>query len=44
MELLEVCLKTTYFQADDKFFQQREGMAMGELSVCNGKQHLYGTF
>jgi hypothetical protein len=29
MELLEVCLKTTYFQADDKFFQQNESMAMG---------------
>jgi hypothetical protein len=29
MELLEVCLKTTYFQVDDKFFQQKEGMAMG---------------
>jgi hypothetical protein len=29
MELLEVCLKTTYFQVDDKFFQQKVGMAMG---------------
>jgi hypothetical protein len=29
MELLEVCLKTTYFQVDDKFFQQKYGMAMG---------------
>jgi hypothetical protein len=29
MELLEVCLKTTYFQVDDKFFQQKDGMAMG---------------
>jgi hypothetical protein len=28
MELLEVCLRTTYFQVDDKFFQQEEGMAM----------------
>jgi hypothetical protein len=28
-ELLEVCLKTTYFQVDDKFFQQKDGMAMG---------------
>jgi hypothetical protein len=26
MELLEVCLRTTYFQADDKFFQQIDGM------------------
>jgi len=29
MELLQVCQKTTYFQTDDKFFQQKEGMAMG---------------
>jgi hypothetical protein len=29
MELLEFCLKTTYFQVDDKFFQQKDGMAMG---------------
>jgi hypothetical protein len=38
MELLEVCLKTTYFQVDNKFFQQKDGMAMGNsLSpiVCN---------
>jgi hypothetical protein len=31
MELLEVCLKTTYFQVDDKFFQQKDGMAMGKV-------------
>jgi hypothetical protein len=29
MELLEVCLRTTYFQVDDRFYQQKEGMAMG---------------
>jgi hypothetical protein len=29
MELLEVYLRTTYFQVDDKFFQQKDGMAMG---------------
>jgi hypothetical protein len=29
MELLEVCLRTTYFQADDKVFEQKEGMAVG---------------
>jgi hypothetical protein len=28
MELLEVCLRTTYFQVYDKFFQQKGGMAM----------------
>ncbi|PNF26841.1 hypothetical protein B7P43_G17376 [Cryptotermes secundus] len=29
MDLLEVCLRTTYFQVDDKFFQHKNGMAMG---------------
>jgi hypothetical protein len=29
MELLEICLKTTYFQVEDKFFQQKVGMMMG---------------
>jgi hypothetical protein len=29
MELLQVCLRTTYFHVDDKFFQQKDGMAMG---------------
>jgi hypothetical protein len=29
MELMEVCLKTTYFQGDDKFIQQKDGVAMG---------------
>ncbi|PNF22345.1 hypothetical protein B7P43_G18297, partial [Cryptotermes secundus] len=29
MDLLEVCLRTTYFQLDDKFFQHKDGMAMG---------------
>jgi hypothetical protein len=29
MELLDVCLRTTYFQLDDRFYQQKEGMAMG---------------
>jgi hypothetical protein len=29
VELLEVCLKTTDFQADNKFFQQKIGMAVG---------------
>jgi hypothetical protein len=30
MELLEVCLRSTYFQVD-KFFQQNDGMAMGSF-------------
>jgi hypothetical protein len=29
MELVEVCLRTTYFQVDDGFFQQKDSMAMG---------------
>jgi hypothetical protein len=29
MELLEAYLRTTYFQVDDKFLQQNDGMAMG---------------
>jgi hypothetical protein len=29
MKLLEICLRTTYFQVDDKFFQQKDDVAMG---------------
>jgi hypothetical protein len=29
MELLEVYLRTAYFQGDDKFFLQKDGMVMG---------------
>ena len=29
IELLEICLKTTYFQVKDGFYQQSEGIAMG---------------
>jgi hypothetical protein len=29
MELLDFCLTTTYFQFENKFYQQKEGMAMG---------------
>jgi hypothetical protein len=29
VELLEVCLRTTYFQVNDKLFQQKDGIAMG---------------
>jgi hypothetical protein len=38
MELLEVCLRTAYFQVDDKYFQQKYDVTMGScLSpiVCN---------
>jgi hypothetical protein len=34
MELLEVCLRTTYFQVDDKFFQQKDDV-YGKLSVTH---------
>jgi hypothetical protein len=29
IELLEICLKTTCFQDEDKFFQQKDGIAVG---------------
>jgi hypothetical protein len=29
MELLDICLTTTYFQFEEKFYQQKEGTAMG---------------
>jgi hypothetical protein len=42
MELLEVCLRTACFQVDDRFYQQKEGMAMGSsLSLSGRQQHLY---
>jgi NAD-specific glutamate dehydrogenase len=34
MKLLEICLRTTYFQMDGKHFQQKDGMAM-KLSITN---------
>jgi hypothetical protein len=29
MDLLDICLTTTYFQFEDKFYQQKEGMEVG---------------
>jgi hypothetical protein len=29
MELLDICLTTMHFQSEDEFYQQKEGMAMG---------------
>jgi hypothetical protein len=29
MELLDFCFTTTYFQVEEKFYHQKEGMAMG---------------
>jgi hypothetical protein len=31
LELLEVCMKTTYFQLRNKFYQQKDGTAIGSL-------------
>jgi hypothetical protein len=31
MELLDICLATTYFQFEDKFYQQKEDMAIRNL-------------
>jgi hypothetical protein len=28
MEILEACMRTTYFQVDNKFYEQKDGMAM----------------
>jgi hypothetical protein len=36
MELLEVCQRTTYFEVDNKFFQQKEGMAI--TRDCSAKR------
>jgi hypothetical protein len=38
MKMLEVCLRTTQFQVDDKFFKQKDGMAMGssESPIVSG--------
>jgi hypothetical protein len=29
MKLLEACLRAIYFQVDDRFFQQKDGIIMG---------------
>jgi hypothetical protein len=29
VELLEVCVKTTYFQVEDRFYRQKSSVAMG---------------
>jgi hypothetical protein len=39
MELLEVYSRTTYFHVDDKFFQQKDGIALGSslsliVNIC----------
>jgi hypothetical protein len=45
MELVEVCLRTTYFQVGDMFSQQKEGMAVGSslsLIVSNIYKECFG--
>jgi hypothetical protein len=41
--LLDICLKTTYFRFDGKFYQQKDGMAMGN-SFSGSQQHIHGIF
>jgi hypothetical protein len=33
MESLDICLTTVYFQFEDKFYQQKEGMSRGNLQT-----------
>jgi hypothetical protein len=40
MELMETCLETSYFQVEDKFFQQKDGMAM-ERSLSSVVSNIY---
>jgi hypothetical protein len=35
MEQLDICLTTMYFQFEDKFYQQKGGMAIGN-SISGG--------
>ena len=43
--LAEVCLKTTYFQYQDSYYEQIEGAAMHGLpTVTHHRQHLHGAF
>jgi hypothetical protein len=44
MELLEVCFRTTYFQVDNKFFQQKDGMAMGSSLSPIISNIIHGAF
>jgi hypothetical protein len=37
MELLDICLTTTYFQVEDKFCQQKEGMTKIALHTADHK-------
>ena len=35
-QLTELCLRTTYFQFEDQFFEQLDGAAMGLTTLTNG--------
>ena len=42
-ELLEMCLKSTYFSYGGSFYEQKEGAADGLPSLCCGGQPLHGV-
>jgi hypothetical protein len=42
-DLYEVCLRTTHFQVDDKFFKQK-WHGYGGLSITNRYQNLHEAF
>jgi len=44
MELLEVCLKTTYCQVDEKFFKQKENTTIGSSLSPVGSNIFLGHF
>ena len=44
-ELLELCLKSTYFGYQGVFYKQLEGAAMGSpVSAACGSKFVYGIF
>jgi hypothetical protein len=44
MELLDICLTATYFQFEDKFYQQKEGLEMGNsLHPVVSLLYIYAT-
>jgi hypothetical protein len=40
MDLLDICPTTTYFQFDDKFYQQKEGMEVGVTYLWNTSEEI----
>ena len=43
-ELLEMCLKSTYFSFGVNFYEQKEHAALGSpVSAVHGGQHLHGV-